>query len=104
MTIDQVVRLLQRRVPDEQRAAAAIARLETVTDPIEWPSPETSHDDDLLTSATVLFLQPARAARAKRALRIAHCAWRRKIRVADWTSDIYPVGSLLDLDASGARH
>jgi two-component sensor histidine kinase len=33
--------------------------------------PETSYDEDLLTSATVLFLQPARAKRAKRALRTA---------------------------------
>ena len=33
--------------------------------------PKHSHDADLLTLATVLFLQPARAARAKQALRIA---------------------------------
>jgi hypothetical protein len=33
--------------------------------------PETASDDDVLTCATALFLQPARAARAKRALRIA---------------------------------
>jgi hypothetical protein len=71
MTIDQVVRLLQRTVPDEERAAAALSRLEAVIDPIEWPSPETSLDDDLLTAATVLFLQPARAERAKHALRMA---------------------------------
>jgi hypothetical protein len=45
--------------------------LEALAEPIDWPSPETSHDDDLLTSATILFLYPARAARAKRALRIA---------------------------------
>ena len=50
---------------------AALARLETIAEPIDWPSPETSYDDDLLTSATVLFLQPARATRAKHALRIA---------------------------------
>jgi two-component sensor histidine kinase len=71
MTIGQVVRLLQRPVPTEERTAAALARLEAVAEPIDWPSPETSYDDDLLTSATVLFLQPARAGRAKRALRIA---------------------------------
>jgi two-component sensor histidine kinase len=71
MTIGQVVRLLQRPVPTAECTAAALARLEAIAEPIEWPSPETSHDDDLLTSATVLFLQPARAARAKRALRIA---------------------------------
>jgi hypothetical protein len=43
-------------------------RLEAIAEPISWPSPEISYDDDLLTSATVLFLQPARASRAKRAL------------------------------------
>ena len=57
MTIAQVVRLLQCPIPSNE--------------PINWPSPETSYDEDLLTSATVLFLQPARANRAKRALRIA---------------------------------
>jgi two-component sensor histidine kinase len=71
MTIDQVVRLLQRSLPTEERTSAALARLEAITEPIDWPSPETSYDDDLLTSATVLFLQPARAVRAKYALRIA---------------------------------
>jgi two-component sensor histidine kinase len=71
MTINQVIRLLQRSVPTEERTSAALARLEAVIEPIDWPSPETMYDDDLLTSATVLFLQPARAVRAKHALRIA---------------------------------
>ena len=71
MTINQVIRLLQRSVPSEERTSAALARLEAVKEPIHWPSPETSYDDDLLTAATVLFLQPARAVRAKHALRIA---------------------------------
>ena len=35
------------------------------------PPPRPHNDDDLFTSATVLFLQPARAERAKRALRTA---------------------------------
>jgi hypothetical protein len=71
MTIAQVIRLLQRSIPTEEYTAAALARLEAVAAPIDWPTPETSHDEDLLTSVTVLFLQPARAGRAKRALRIA---------------------------------
>lgn len=71
MTLNQVVRLLQRPVPDEERTSAALTRLEAVTEPMEWPSPETSYDDDLLTAATLLFVQPARAVRAKHALRIA---------------------------------
>jgi two-component sensor histidine kinase len=71
MTINQVVRLLQRPIPSDRRVEAALARLEAVAEPIDWPSPETSHDEDVLTSATVLFLQPARADAAKRALRAA---------------------------------
>jgi two-component sensor histidine kinase len=71
MTITQVIRLLRRPVASEECAAAALSRLEAVAEPIDWPSAETSHDDDLFTAATMLFLQPARARRAKRALRIA---------------------------------
>jgi len=71
MTLSQVVRLLQRPVPDAERADVALARLEAVEVPLDWPLPETSYDDDLLTACTVLFVQPARAGRAKRALRIA---------------------------------
>jgi two-component sensor histidine kinase len=71
MTITQVTRLLKQPIPDGEHAGAALARLEALAEPIDWPSPETSHDDDLLTAATVLFLQPARAGRAKQALRNA---------------------------------
>lgn len=71
MTISQVTRLLQRPIPTEEGTSAALARLEAIAEPIDWPSPESSYDDDLLTSVTVLFLQPARAGRAKQALRIA---------------------------------
>ena len=71
MTISQVTRLLQHPVPSEDCTAAALGRLEAIAEPIDWPSPETSYDEDLLTSSTVLFLRPARADRAKRALRIA---------------------------------
>jgi two-component sensor histidine kinase len=69
MTIAQVVRLLRRPIPSDEDVAEALARLEAVAEPIDWPSPETSYDEDLLTAATVLFLQPARANRAKGALR-----------------------------------
>jgi two-component sensor histidine kinase len=69
MTIDQVIRLLRRAVPTEEQAGRALGRLEALSEPIDWPPPETSNDDDLLTSCTLVFLQPARADRAKRALR-----------------------------------
>jgi two-component sensor histidine kinase len=71
MTITQVVRLLRRPVLTEERASAALDRLDAIAAPIDWPLAETSHDDDLFAAATMLFLQPARAGRAKRALRSA---------------------------------
>jgi two-component sensor histidine kinase len=71
MTIAQVIRLLQRPVPNDACASGAVSRFEAVTEPIDWPSAETSNDDDLFTLATLLFLQPARAKGAKRALRAA---------------------------------
>jgi two-component sensor histidine kinase len=71
MTIKQVIRLLQRPVPNDKCVSAAIGRFDAVAEPIDWPSAETSHGDDLFTLATVLFLQPARAEGAKRALRNA---------------------------------
>jgi two-component sensor histidine kinase len=71
MTVTQVINLLLRPVASEEATAAALTRLEAVPEPIDWPTAETSHDDDLFTSLTMLFLQPAMAARAKRALRTA---------------------------------
>jgi len=71
MTISQVIRLLERPVPNDEGVNAALTRVEAIAEPIDWPSSETSNDDDLFTLVTILFLQPARAKGAKRALRIA---------------------------------
>jgi two-component sensor histidine kinase len=71
MTIVQVMRLLRRPVPTDETVSAALIRFEALAQPIDWPSAETSHDDDLFTLSTLLFLQPARAKAAKRALRTA---------------------------------
>jgi hypothetical protein len=56
MTIAKVVYLLQRPIPSDELVGEALARLEAVAEPIDWPSPETSYDEDLLTAPTVLFL------------------------------------------------
>jgi two-component sensor histidine kinase len=71
MTMAQVIRLLKRPVTSDEHADAALSRIETIKEPIEWPTPETSNDDDVLTLVTVLFLRPARANREKDALRTA---------------------------------
>jgi two-component sensor histidine kinase len=71
MTVTQVIRLLKRPVPSDEAVNAALSRFEAFAQPIDWPSSETSNDDDLFTLVTILFLQPARARGAKRALRMA---------------------------------
>jgi two-component sensor histidine kinase len=71
MTVSQVVRLLQRPVPTDEKTSVALARLEAIAGPIDWPPPETAYDEDLFACATLLFLQPARAVQAKRALHSA---------------------------------
>jgi two-component sensor histidine kinase len=71
MTVSQVVRLLRRPVPTESIIGETLSRMEAIAKPIDWPAAETSHDEDLFTVATALFLQPAGAARAKQALRHA---------------------------------
>ena len=101
MTITQVIRLLQRPVPSEETSAAALARLEAVAEPIDWPTAETSHDDDLFTSLTMLFLQPARAARAKRALRTALGGEKFELLIALLT--FIRSAALLDIDAPRYR-
>ena len=101
MTVSQVVRLLRRPGPDEETFDAALSRLQALAEAMDWPSAETSNDDDLFTSATVLFLQPARAERAKRALRTALGG--EKFEAIRGPSNLYPVGTLLDIDAPGTR-
>jgi hypothetical protein len=87
MTINQVIRLLQRPVPTDGQTTAALERLEAITEPIDWPSPETSYDDDLLTAATVLF-SSASAGQSSKA-RTAHRPRRRKIRASGRVSNLY---------------
>jgi hypothetical protein len=65
MTVTQVIRLLKRPVPSDEAVNAALSRFEAFAQPIDWPSSETSNDDDLFTLVTILFLQPARARGAK---------------------------------------
>src|SRR5579864_3654134 len=60
MTITQVIRLLQRPVPSDKCFSTALGQFDAVAEPIDWPSAETSNDNDLFTLATILFLQPAR--------------------------------------------
>jgi hypothetical protein len=98
MTITQVIRLLQRPVPNDKCFSEALARFDAVAELIDWPSAETSNDDDLFTLAIVLFLQPARAKGAKRALRNALGGEKFELLVG-----LLTFIRSADIDASGTR-
>ncbi len=100
MTVGQVIRLLQRPVPAEDQSDAALARLETLAEPIDWPSPETPRDDDLRSILRYVALSAA-VARGASETRAAYRSWRRKLRIAGCISDLHPGGALLDVNAPG---
>src|ERR1700685_985173 len=56
MTITQVIRMLERPVPNDECVKEDLDRFEAVAQPIDWPSSETAHDDDLFTLISILFL------------------------------------------------
>jgi PAS domain S-box-containing protein len=70
-TIEQVVTLLQRSLPDANALAGAFARLESHEEPREIPASGTQAEYDLLDALTVMFLEPLRWGRAREAVRRA---------------------------------
>jgi len=68
--VEQVLRLLQRRVPGREAIQPLIASLAALSQPLPaWPEPETELEGLLLDAATLLFLEPARCEPVQRALR-----------------------------------
>jgi PAS domain S-box-containing protein len=70
-TIEQVVTLLQRSLPDASALAGALARLESHEEPREIPAPGTQAEFDLFDALTVMFLEPLRWGRAREAVQRA---------------------------------
>ena len=71
-TIDQVVELLRKSgLPDATAMSAILDRLAAYPRPLEAPDPGTREEWDIFAAASLLFLQPAQADRARSALRIA---------------------------------
>ena len=70
-TIEQVITLLQRPVPDANVLAAAFARLESYKDAQNIPAPGTQGEYDLFDALTVMFLEPRKWERAGEAVRRA---------------------------------
>lgn len=68
-TLDHVLRLLRRPLPDVATLDRAFCDLETRFPPAVLPEPETADEALLFDALTVIFLTPARSARARDAVR-----------------------------------
>jgi two-component sensor histidine kinase len=70
-SIEQAIKLLKTPPPWDRDHNAIVGGLEALPTPMKWPAPETEAEDWLIAAATLLFVEPRRADRARRALRKA---------------------------------
>jgi PAS domain S-box-containing protein len=70
-TIEQVITLLRRPLPDADALAKVFERLESHDEPRDIPEPGTQAEHDLFDALTVMFLEPLRWERAREAVRRA---------------------------------
>ena len=67
-TIDQVVALLSRQVPDETALVQAVQRLRESEPTTEMPTAETQREADLFDVLTLIFLEPRQSFPARQAV------------------------------------
>ena len=67
-SIEQAIKLLKRPPPWDRDHNVIIGGLEAFPTQMEWPAPETEEEDWLIAACTLLFVEPRRADRARRAL------------------------------------
>lgn len=70
-TIEEALTLLRRPLPDADGLSLCFERLESRTLPVEMPEPETQFEGDLFAALTVMFVEPGRSERARRAVACA---------------------------------
>jgi PAS domain S-box-containing protein len=70
-TIDQVLTVLRRPLSDADGLSHCFQRLESYGQPVEMPEPETQLEGDLFDALTIMFVEPARSERARRAVACA---------------------------------
>jgi PAS domain S-box-containing protein len=70
-TIEQVLTVLRRPLPDADGLSHCFQRLESYGQPVEMPEPEAQLEGDLFDALTIIFVEPARSARARRAVTCA---------------------------------
>jgi two-component sensor histidine kinase len=68
-TVAQAIRLLKTPTPWERDIDVVFAALEATAPLQEWPEPESEIEDWIFSAATLVFVEPARSERARRALR-----------------------------------
>jgi PAS domain S-box-containing protein len=67
-TLEQVLALLQRPVPDAAQLALCLGRLECHQRPVEIPDSGTQLEGDLFEALTIIFLEPRHSEGARRAV------------------------------------
>ncbi|QJD96980.1 PAS domain-containing protein [Mucilaginibacter robiniae] len=67
-TIEQVMDLLKRPVPDAARLNTVLNRLEAYAEPVDITAIDSAIEADLFDALTLLFLQPNQSARARQAI------------------------------------
>ena len=70
-SIEQAIKLLKTPPPWDRDHDVIVGGLEALPALEEWPAPETEAEDWLIAAATLMFVEPRRADRARRALRKA---------------------------------
>jgi hypothetical protein len=60
-----------RRTGDQANSDAVLRTLEARSSVADWPAPETELEDHLFSAITLIFVEPGRSERARRALRSA---------------------------------
>ena len=70
-TVDEVIRLLSRPVPDAAGFERALSALGSLPQPTEIPAPDAPLESNLFDALTILFLTPVASSEAARAIRAA---------------------------------
>ena len=70
-TVEQVIEMLRRPLPEGRALASMLDRLERVSLGGRLPEPRTQSETDLFDALTIMFLSPRATARARAAVRAA---------------------------------
>ena len=99
-TVEQVIEMLRRPLPEGPALTKVLERLERVSLGGRLPEPRTECETDLFDALTIMFLSPRDSRPRTRSC--SRGGWRRHVRTPGGLSRLHSYGSLLDRDAPGA--